>query len=61
MNEVDNDDQAQKQQYLRENVLEKGYDANEFMEYFKESTGAFLYKFIIRVIHHSSQMIHQKK
>ena len=40
MNEVSNDNQAQKQQYLRENVLEKGYDANEFMEYFKESTGA---------------------
>ena len=39
MNEVNNDDQAQKQQYLRENVLEKDYDANEFMEYFKESTG----------------------
>ena len=40
MNEVSNDDQAQKQQYLRENDLEKGYDANEFMKYFKESTGS---------------------
>ena len=40
MNEAVNDDQSQKQQYLRENILEKGYDANEFMEYFKESTGA---------------------
>ena len=39
MNE-DNDDQQKKQQYLRENILDKGYDANEFMEYFKESTGA---------------------
>ena len=35
----ENDDQTQKQQYLRENILDKGYDANEFMEYFKESTG----------------------
>ena len=33
------DDQHQKQQYLRENILDKGYDANEFMDYFKESTG----------------------
>lgn len=33
----DNNDQHQKQQYLRENILDKGYDANEFMEYFKES------------------------
>ena len=40
MNEVENDDQQQKQQYLRENILDKGYDANEFMEYFKEATGA---------------------
>ena len=38
MNE-NNDDQRQKQQYLRENILDKGYDANEFMEYFKDSTG----------------------
>ena len=36
----DNEDQQQKQQYLRENILDKGYDANEFMEYFKETTGA---------------------
>ena len=39
MNE-NNDNQRKKQQYLRENILDKGYDANEFMEYFKESTGA---------------------
>ena len=38
MNE-NNDDQRQKQQYLRENILDKGNDANEFMEYFKDSTG----------------------
>ena len=31
--------QQQKQQYLRENILDKGYDANEFMEYFKEYSG----------------------
>ena len=35
-----NADQQQKQHYLRENILDKGYDANEFMDYFKESTGA---------------------
>jgi hypothetical protein len=38
MNE-NNNDQQQKQQYLRENILDKGYNANEFMEYFKESVG----------------------
>ena len=37
--EDENNDQQQKQQYLRENILDKGYDANEFMEYFKESSG----------------------
>ena len=37
--EEENNDQQQKQQYLRENILDKGYDANEFMEYFKESSG----------------------
>ena len=37
--EEKDDDQHQKQQYLRENILDKGYDANEFMDYFKESTG----------------------
>ena len=34
----DNNQQI-KQQYLRENILDKGYDANEFMEYFKEYSG----------------------
>ena len=38
MEEQDND-QHLKQQYLRENILDKGYDANEFMDYFKESKG----------------------
>ena len=37
MNE--DNDQQQKQQFLRENILEKGFDANEFMEYFKETAG----------------------
>ena len=31
--------EEQKQHYLRENILNKGYDANEFMDFFKESTG----------------------
>ena len=34
-----NEDQKQKQQYLRESILDKGYDANEFMDFFKELTG----------------------
>ena len=36
---MNDEDQSQKQAYLRENILDKGYDANEFMEYFKELTG----------------------
>ena len=39
MNE-NNDDQRQKEKYLRENILDKGYDVNEFIKYFTESTGA---------------------
>ena len=35
----DNEEQKQKQQYLRESILDKGYDANEFMDYFKEVKG----------------------
>ena len=31
--------EEEKQLYLRENILNKGYDANEFMDYFKDSTG----------------------
>ena len=31
--------EEEKQHYLRENILNKGYDANEFMDFFKESTG----------------------
>jgi hypothetical protein len=36
---TEDNSQQQKQQYLRENILDKGYDANEFMEYFKEYSG----------------------
>ena len=31
--------EIEKQSYLRENIINKGYDPNEFMDYFKESTG----------------------
>jgi len=31
--------EEEKQLYLRENIINKGYDPNEFMDYFKESTG----------------------
>ena len=31
--------EEEKQLYLREHILNKGYDANEFMDYFKDSTG----------------------
>ena len=31
--------EEEKQSYLREHILDKGYDPNEFMDYFKESTG----------------------
>ena len=34
-----NEEQKQKQTYLRESILDKGYDANEFMDFFKELTG----------------------
>ena len=37
--EKNNNDQQQKQQYLRDNILNKGYDANEFMDYMRESYG----------------------
>ena len=33
------EDIQNKQAYLRENVLEKGYDADEFMEYLQEKKG----------------------
>ena len=35
----ENDEERQKQQYLRENILNKGFDANEFMDYFKSRNG----------------------
>ena len=31
--------EEEKQLYLREHILNKGYDANEFMDFFKESVG----------------------
>ena len=31
--------EEEKQLYLREHILDKGYEANEFMDYFKEYTG----------------------
>ena len=31
--------EEEKQSYLREHIINKGYDPNEFMDYFKESTG----------------------
>ena len=46
MNE--DNDQQQKQQFLRENILEKGFDANEFMEYFKETAGVQEMVFILK-------------
>ena len=33
------EDIQNKQAYLRENILEKGYDAEEFTEYIKEKKG----------------------
>jgi hypothetical protein len=33
------EDLQNKQAYLRENVLEKGYDADEFMEFLQEKKG----------------------
>ena len=31
--------EEEKQLYLREHIINKGYDPNEFMEFFKDSTG----------------------
>ena len=39
MNEKEEVGEHEKQLYLREHILDKGYDANEFMDYFKESVG----------------------
>ena len=40
MKEVNGENaEEEKQLYLREHILNKGYDANEFMDYFKDSTG----------------------
>ena len=39
INKEENKDAEQKQQYLRENILNKGYDPNEFIKYFNESIG----------------------
>ena len=36
----ENNAEEEKQTYLREHILDKGYDPNEFMDFFKESTGA---------------------